>query len=67
MVFVYRLVFPSGKCYVGQTTRPLHTRMWEHQPSHNNSWLLARAIKEYSSHTVTLECLGALTHNLLDP
>ena len=66
MGVIYRLVFPSGKCYVGQTTRPLHKRMLEHQKSQNNSWLLARAIKKYSWHNVKTECLVELPNTLLD-
>ena len=50
-ISIYRATFPNGKCYVGQTSRPLPTRIQEHMREatggyHNNK-LFGRALVKH--------------------
>jgi group I intron endonuclease len=47
MGFIYTKTSPSGKSYVGQTTRTLEERFKEHQKEDNNCSAFAAAIKKY--------------------
>lgn len=40
-MIVYKLTFASGKSYIGQTTRTLHTRLMQHRQSTRNNSQLA--------------------------
>lgn len=72
MGWLYRLVFPNGKSYVGQTTRDKVTDRWRghkfaslHRRS--NSRLLYAAIRKYGWDSVEKVVLAqVLDHDLLD-
>ena len=56
MGFIYILTFPfpSMKSYVGQTTRKLSKRFWEHRQQDSNCALLKRAIDKYGWQNITI-------------
>jgi hypothetical protein len=62
---VYRLVFPNGKSYVGQTRRLPLERFDEHIKSKNNS-VVQRAIDKYGAPTVKLQTLAVVSENDVD-
>lgn len=47
MGYIYCLIFPSGKMYIGQTTRQLNIRISEHNRCYKGCLLLNNAIKKY--------------------
>lgn len=48
MGYIYILTSPSGKLYIGQTTRPIHARLEEHRKGNSdNCRLIFRAINKY--------------------
>lgn len=63
---VYRLVFPNGKSYVGQTRRLPHERFEEHVKNAKNESLVRRAIDKYGVQTVKLQTLAVVSENDVD-
>mgnify|MGYP001810153903 CR=1 FL=1 len=55
MGFVYKLTFPSEKSYIGQTIRPIHERLKEHQYASSNCVAVCNAIKKYGWEKVEKE------------
>ena len=51
----------NGKSYIGQTTRRLSKRWWEHQKGHTNS-ILKLAIVKYGKDSFSLETLAVATN-----
>ncbi|AGE49267.1 GIY-YIG catalytic domain-containing endonuclease [Acanthocystis turfacea Chlorella virus Br0604L] len=47
MGFIYRLTSPSGKSYIGQTIRPIETRLEEHQLPYSKCVAIYNAIEHY--------------------
>ncbi|AGE59473.1 GIY-YIG catalytic domain-containing endonuclease [Acanthocystis turfacea Chlorella virus OR0704.3] len=47
MGFIYRLTSPSGKSYVGQTTRPIEERLKEHQFPSSHCVAISNAIQHH--------------------
>ena len=67
MGIIYCLTSPSGKRYIGQTTRPLNTRISEHAKCPGSCILLENAIKKYGIETFLIECIfDDLENELLD-
>jgi hypothetical protein len=44
---VYKIEFPNGKVYIGQTKRSLHTRMREHRRDDSGCIKLKNALQKY--------------------
>ena len=66
MGVIYKLAFPSGKVYIGQTTKDPKKRWHLHRVRASSCWLVARAIKKYGWTSVQKEVLVALPNELLD-
>ncbi|AGE49342.1 GIY-YIG catalytic domain-containing endonuclease [Acanthocystis turfacea Chlorella virus Br0604L] len=47
MGFIYFLTSPSGKMYIGQTTREIEQRFKDHQKPSSSCVLISRAIRKY--------------------
>ena len=47
MGYIYILTSPSGKSYIGQTTRPIEKRFQIHQQKSSNCVAIYRAIQKY--------------------
>ncbi|AGE60159.1 GIY-YIG catalytic domain-containing endonuclease [Acanthocystis turfacea Chlorella virus WI0606] len=47
MGFIYMLISPSGKSYIGQTTRPFEERFKDHQKPSSGCVAIFRAIQKY--------------------
>lgn len=56
MGFIYKLTSPSGKIYIGQTTRTLEKRLKEHCNGSEHS-ILSVAIKKYGIENFTKEII----------
>lgn len=63
---VYRLVFPNGKSYVGQTRRLPRERFEEHVKYSKNDALVRRAIDKYGADTVRLQTLAVVCEDDVD-
>ena len=58
---IYRLTFPSGKCYVGRTEQRISVRVAQHRHEAMKKKLdrtIHRAIRKYGSHSFLIEVLG---------
>ena len=70
MGYIYRLVFPSGKCYVGQTIGTVQARWRGHKNSSNkkgaNCRLLKNAIAKYGWKYVKKEVVTKPYNSELD-
>ena len=68
MGFVYRFVFPNGKCYVGITAKADVRKRWHlHRVRKNKCWLVARAIRKYGWKSIKREVLESVPNSdLLD-
>ncbi len=56
-MIVYLLTSPSGKSYVGQTTRPLPVRWSQHKSDarlRKHDWPIQRAIRKYGAENFTV-------------
>jgi hypothetical protein len=49
---VYKILFPNGKVYIGQTKRSLHTRMREHRRDDSGCVKLKNALRKYKPEEV---------------
>ncbi|AGE56182.1 GIY-YIG catalytic domain-containing endonuclease [Paramecium bursaria Chlorella virus NE-JV-1] len=47
MGFIYMLTSSSGKSYIGQTIRPIHERLAEHQYESSGCRAISAAIQKY--------------------
>ena len=67
MGFIYRLLFPNGKGYVGQTGKDDPNKRWnQHRQRRSHCWLVARAIKKYGWENVKKEALLEIPNDLLN-
>lgn len=66
MGVIYKLSFPSGKSYIGQTRKSFHARWKQHCQRDNKSWYLAKAIKKYGADSVRKEVLVEVPDAFLD-
>jgi len=68
--YIYRLVFPNGKCYVGETMKSIEERVSQHQSSTKRgcSYLVHRAMRKYGLDNVKVERVFTLqcTQEYLD-
>ena len=64
MGFIYRLLFPNNKSYVGQTTRTVKERVKEHKSPSCKCLLVKKAIGKYPDFIV--ETLLEINNELLD-
>jgi len=55
MGFIYKLTFPSEKSYIGQTIRPIHERLKEHQLPSSNCVAVYNAIQKYGWENVKID------------
>ncbi len=62
---VYRVLFPNGKSYVGQTRRMPHERLVEHSKGYGNT-LMHRALTKYGMENVKLQTLLVVSHDDVD-
>ena len=53
---IYRLEFPNGKYYIGQTWR-LKRRLWEHKNKTRPDTPLYRALKKYGFNNIVVKIL----------
>jgi len=44
---IYKILFPTGKCYIGQTKRTIYARMREHRRDDSGCIKLKNALKKY--------------------
>lgn len=49
---IYKIAFPTGKVYIGQTKRSLHTRMREHRREDSGCVKLKNALNKYQPEEV---------------
>lgn len=49
---IYKILFPNGKVYIGQTKRTLHTRMREHRREDSGCVKLKNALNKYQPEEV---------------
>lgn len=63
---IYKLSFPSGKVYIGQTTKNPKKRWHLHRVRANHCWYLARAIKRHGWENVKKEVLVELPSDQLN-
>ncbi len=66
MGFVYMIIFPSGKKYIGQTTRNVKKRFNEHIKCTGSCVLLENAIKKYGTNNIILETLLEINNDQLN-
>lgn len=66
MGVIYKLSFPSGKVYIGQTTKNPKKRWHLHRVRANHCWYLARAIKRHGWENVKKEVLVELPNGQLN-
>ena len=65
MGIIYKLTSPSGKIYIGQTTRTLEARYREHCCGYEKS-IISSAIKKYGSDNIIREIIYECNNNELD-
>ncbi len=65
MGVIYKISFPSGKCYIGQTKRDLTKRIKEHI-KRTDCVALDLAIKKYGPQSMEIEILLVINNNFLD-
>lgn len=67
MGFIYRLVFPCGKMYVGQAVKKDVRKRWHlHRVRANKCWAVANAIRKYGLRNVEKDVLVKVPDDLLD-
>lgn len=66
MGFVYIITFPSGKSYIGQTTRSVTKRIEEHIKCSGDCIILENAIKKYGINNLITETLLEVNNTQLD-
>jgi len=67
MGFIYQFTFPSGKQYIGKTTKEDVRKRWHmHRVRANNCWAVANAIRKYGWVNVRKEVLLEAPNALLD-
>ena len=66
MGIIYLITSPSGKNYVGQTTRTLHKRLWAHTNKNSGCVILANAIKKYGWENMTVRVLQEASNEELN-
>ncbi len=66
MGFVYMIIFPSGKRYIGQTKRNVEKRIKEHLKCNGGCTILENAIKKYGSENIVVETLLETDNKQLD-
>lgn len=65
MGFIYRITSPSGKSYIGQTSRDISKRFKEHIKCPGSCILLENAIKKYGNN-LNYEVLLEVNNEMLD-
>lgn len=63
---VYRLIFPHGKGYVGQTSQMPVERFRQHVRPGSGCVLVRRAVQKYGKESVRLETLAVTNHRDVD-
>ena len=63
MGFIYKLNFPSGKSYIGQTTQSIETRIKAHRQKSSGCILVSKAIQKYPDFEI--EILLEINNELL--
>lgn len=63
---VYRLMFPNGKSYVGQTSKLTGERFRQHQRPDSGCVLLRHAIQKYGAETVSVQTLAITNAKTVD-
>jgi len=63
---IYKLVSPSGKVYIGQTSRSFEKRFQEHCSGHGGGTIIENALKKYGSVNFITEILLTCDNNLLN-
>lgn len=67
MGFIYQLLFPNGKSYIGKTGKEDVRKRWHmHRVKSNHSWAVARAIKKHGWDNVKKHVLLEIDNGLLD-
>ena len=66
MGYIYCIISPSGKRYIGQTKRNPHRRFEEHCKSYSGCIVLMNAIKKYGKSSMKLEILLQINDELLN-
>lgn len=66
MGLIYKLVSPSEKVYIGQTTRTFEKRFKEHCSGHGGGTIIENALKKYGPDNFIIEILLTCDDNLLD-
>jgi group I intron endonuclease len=66
MGFVYMIMFPSGKAYIGQTIRNVQKRINEHTKCKGSCIALENAIRMYGIESATVETLLEVSNEQLD-
>lgn len=66
MGYIYCITSPSGKKYIGQTTRDYIKRFNEHCKLYGNCILLENAIAKYGKDTMKIEVLEEVDNDQLD-
>ncbi len=66
MGFIYMITSPSGKSYIGQTTRSVDQRIEEHFKCLNSCIILENAIRKYGKEFMRVETLVEVNDDMLD-
>jgi group I intron endonuclease len=66
MGFIYCLRSPSGKCYIGQTRRPIQKRLREHKKQIPGCIALNNAISKYGFENFKIEILLEVNDSVLN-
>ena len=64
--FIYEIVSPVGKSYIGQTTRTVEERINEHCKPSCRCWKISRAIKSYGKDHMDTFVIGAYPKDILN-
>lgn len=54
---IYKVIFPNGKCYIGQTTRGLSNRKKEHIKNKKENVVFHNAIHKYGESNISWEII----------
>lgn len=63
---IYKLVSPSGKVYIGQTSRTFEKRFKEHCSGHSGGTIIENALQKYGPENFITEILLICDDNLLN-